>query len=81
MLLKKIPTEDRYYMPGVKRLGKVERVKWVTSLTPFNKMRTEYIAHGNQADLAYMYGDICLIVEVGKFGERDTKLAAEAETA
>ncbi|KII95437.1 hypothetical protein PLICRDRAFT_150145 [Plicaturopsis crispa FD-325 SS-3] len=47
-------------------------VRWVTNLTKFSTVKSDYVAYGNEAQLDCVYGDICLIVEVGGFGDRAT---------
>lgn len=51
---------------------KLDKVHWVTKVTPFNQVATNYVRYGNQASLGCVYGDMCLIVEVGKLGHRTT---------
>lgn len=50
---------------------KVENVlHLVMSVTTFNRQSSAYVAHGNEALLGLVYGDVCLIVRIGKAGER-----------
>ena len=51
------------------RRGKQE-VKWVTPLTRINRQESAYIAYGNEPSLGMAYGDVCLLVRIGKVGER-----------
>ncbi|CAA7266073.1 unnamed protein product [Cyclocybe aegerita] len=44
-----------------------------------NALKTAYVAHGNEASLAYVYGQLCLVVHVAPFAERVPK--AQAETS
>jgi hypothetical protein len=44
-------------------------VKWVTPLTTINRKKS-HLAYGNEAALDMEYGDICLLVRIGKAGER-----------
>jgi hypothetical protein len=52
-------------------IGDVTEVQWVTPLTTLTSVESEYIAYGNEASLDYLYGNVCLIVEVGKPGKRE----------
>lgn len=47
-------------------------VEWITPQTAFNRIKASYgIAYyGNEPSQEHMYGDLCLIVEVGAFGSR-----------
>ncbi|KAI0056408.1 hypothetical protein BV25DRAFT_1832295 [Artomyces pyxidatus] len=47
-----------------------ERVKWVTKITKLTRHTSPYMAYGNEAELGFAYGDVCLIVRVGKPSER-----------
>lgn len=47
-------------------------VEWITPQAPFNKVEANFIAYGNEASQGCIYGDLCLIVQVGAFGERAT---------
>ncbi len=48
----------------------VEELHWVTPVTTFNRQSSAYVTYGNQAELGLAYGDVCLIVSIGKAGER-----------
>ncbi len=48
----------------------VEVLHWVTPVTTFNRQSSAYVTYGNQAELGLAYGDVCLIVRIGKAGER-----------
>ncbi|PBK68252.1 hypothetical protein ARMSODRAFT_1019832 [Armillaria solidipes] len=45
-------------------------IAWVTPLTTINRMDSNYLAYGNEPSIGYLYGDICLMVKVGKPGNR-----------
>jgi hypothetical protein len=45
-------------------------VDWVTPVTTFNCLSSTYVAFGNEASLELAYGHLCLIVRIGKVGER-----------
>ncbi len=47
-----------------------EALHWVTPVTTFNRQSSTYAAYGNNASLGLAYGDVCLIVHLGKAGER-----------
>ncbi len=47
-----------------------EALHWVTPVTTFNRQSSAYAAYGNNAELGLAYGDVCLIVRLGKAGER-----------
>jgi hypothetical protein len=47
-----------------------EEIWWVTTMTALTRATTPFVVYGNEATLAYMYGDVCLIVDVGKVGNR-----------
>ncbi|KAI0051425.1 hypothetical protein FA95DRAFT_1580623 [Auriscalpium vulgare] len=47
-----------------------EQVQWVTEVTDITRHGGAYMAHGNQSTLEYAYGDVCMIVRVGKAGDR-----------
>ena len=54
------------------RFGKPEIVDWVTPLTEFNRQADAFVHYGNEASLKWAYGDVCLVVRIGKAGERLT---------
>ena len=45
------------------RCIKAKKVLWITPLTSFSRVKTSYIAYGNEASLGYTYGNLCLVVE------------------
>jgi hypothetical protein len=47
-----------------------EQVEWVTPVTEFNRQEGAYLHYGNEASLEWAYGDVCLVVRIGKAGER-----------
>ncbi|KAI0302516.1 hypothetical protein BC826DRAFT_1101412 [Russula brevipes] len=49
---------------------KVTRVNWVTPVTKFNSLSSTYVHYGNELSLGMAYGELCLIVYIGKMGER-----------
>jgi 2-oxoglutarate-Fe(II)-dependent oxygenase superfamily protein len=48
----------------------VEELHWVTPVTTFNRQSSAYVRYGNEASLGLTYGDVSLIVRIGKAGER-----------
>jgi len=57
------PGEDNEYERPMK-------VDWVTPVTTFNRQESAYISYGNEPCLELTYWDLCLIVRIGKVGER-----------
>ncbi|OCH92820.1 hypothetical protein OBBRIDRAFT_811453 [Obba rivulosa] len=47
-------------------------VRWVTKTPAVNFVKHTYMAYGNEMTVAYSYSRICLLVKVGKAGERGT---------
>ncbi|XP_055334161.1 uncharacterized protein LOC129585485 [Paramacrobiotus metropolitanus] len=45
-------------------------IQWITASTTYNKVKTEYIAFGNEASLGYLYGTVCLVAKIGPPGKR-----------
>ncbi|KAK7689985.1 hypothetical protein QCA50_006626 [Cerrena zonata] len=45
-------------------------VYWVTELTKLTEVKNTFLAYGNQATIAYVYGYGCLVVSVGPYGDR-----------
>ena len=56
------PNDDYYGIP--------ERLEWVTPITEFNCQKQAYAAHGNDYEVSWAYGHICLVVRIGKAGDR-----------
>ncbi|KAI0294539.1 hypothetical protein BC826DRAFT_1104606 [Russula brevipes] len=48
-------------------------VDWVTPVTTFNCRSSTFVAFGNEASLELAYGHLCLIVHIGKVGQRTVK--------
>ncbi|KIM74880.1 hypothetical protein PILCRDRAFT_692568, partial [Piloderma croceum F 1598] len=51
-------------------------VDWVTDLTKLTVATTSYVAYGNDAQMDFMYGNVCLLVHVGPPEDR-TEIAKE----
>ena len=47
-----------------------EPVEWVTPLTTYNRQADAFAIYGNEAELNWAYGDVCMIVRIGKAGDR-----------
>ncbi|GBE85337.1 hypothetical protein SCP_0705240 [Sparassis crispa] len=47
-------------------------VHWVTETPKVNSIESPYIAYSNDASAAHTYMYLCLIIEVGKAGNRET---------
>ena len=45
------------------------RVHWITPLLQENQVKTRFAAYGNEPMMGYLYQRICLLVEVGPFGQ------------
>lgn len=43
---------------------------WATPRTKLNRVEEHYAAYGNEGSLGILYGDICLIVEIGDYASR-----------
>ncbi|PBK68259.1 hypothetical protein ARMSODRAFT_937327 [Armillaria solidipes] len=53
-----------------KNVVQLPEIIWVTPITTFNRRDSSFIAYGNKACVGYLYGDVCLIVKVGRPGSR-----------
>jgi hypothetical protein len=47
-----------------------EPVEWVTPLTTYNRKQDAFTTYGDEATLSWAYGDVCMIVRIGKAGDR-----------
>jgi hypothetical protein len=47
-----------------------EQVEWITPVTEFNRQKSAYLHYGNDSSVGWAYGDVCLIVRIGKAGDR-----------
>ncbi len=47
-----------------------ELVEWVTPLTTHNRQEGAFASHGNEPTLNLAYGDVCMVVRIGKAGDR-----------
>ncbi|KAI0317234.1 hypothetical protein OF83DRAFT_1083747 [Amylostereum chailletii] len=56
-----------------------EKVTWVTTADKdLNRDTRAYMAYGNEYELDYAYGDMCLVVRIGSSGERMKFPSAES---
>ena len=49
-----------------------QEVWWLTKRTELTRARTEFVVYGNESEMAHTYGDVVLIVKVGRHGNRQT---------
>ncbi|TFK62926.1 hypothetical protein BDN72DRAFT_848213 [Pluteus cervinus] len=50
-----------------------EPVIWITPKTEYRTYEGQYVRYGNDAStIGHMYGDVCLMVEVGPYHQRET---------
>jgi len=50
---------------------KPEKVEWITPKTTFNDQKNKFLSTmGNEPGLGIAYGNLCLVVRIGKAGER-----------
>ncbi|TFY81325.1 hypothetical protein EWM64_g2684 [Hericium alpestre] len=54
-----------------------EQMNYVTKLTKLSRVKAEYMAYGNESELECAYGDICIVVRVGKPGLRSNAVKQE----
>jgi hypothetical protein len=47
-----------------------EPLEWVTPLTAHNLRQDALMVYGNDAELSWVYGDVCMVVRIGKAGDR-----------
>ena len=47
-----------------------ELIAWATPLTTYNQQEGAYATYGNEAVVNWVYGEICMIVRIGKAGDR-----------
>ena len=61
--------EDSCYYSG-QCCGHAETIEWVTPVTVFNRQKEAFVTYGNDPSLNWAYGDVCMIVRIGKSGDR-----------
>ena len=75
-----VVSQEGMYVEREDRFGPPEQLEWVTRKTEFNQMEDAYARYGNEPTLGWAYGDVCLIVRIGKAGDRlGYPTAAEVE--
>ena len=47
-------------------------IVWLKPLTKMNRIESPYVSYGNEATLDYIYVEICLVLEVQSFKNRET---------
>jgi hypothetical protein len=54
------------------RCGSIETVEWVTPMTVYNRQKEAFVSYddGNELSLNWAYGNVCMIVRIGKAGDR-----------
>jgi hypothetical protein len=53
------------------RFGTPEELEWVTSVTEFNRQKDAVLDYGDAATSQWGYENVCLVVRIGKAGERE----------
>jgi hypothetical protein len=61
ILLKSIWTETIEDEIGIKPSDPPRPISWLKILTERHQIETAYVGYGDEADLKYAYGEICLI--------------------
>ena len=62
--------QDGVEICGLFTLQNSEPVEWVTPLTWYNRQEGAYASYGNEPIVKWAYGDVCMIVRIGKAGDR-----------
>jgi hypothetical protein len=62
--------KGRWEDTDYKRHNAVAQIWWITDMTPFNDVKTPYVAYGNQSSIGYLYGKLVLIVHIGPSDRR-----------
>jgi hypothetical protein len=62
--------QDGGEMDGDSDYDDPEPVEWVTPMTTFNRQEGAFASYGNEPTLNWAYGDVCMIVRIGKAGDR-----------
>lgn len=64
------------------RVRQTTRIFWVTPTTELSRVSSTFAVYGNEPDVGYLYGDICLVVKFGKVeGGSDDSDDSEEEVA
>ncbi|KAK7458798.1 hypothetical protein VKT23_009804 [Stygiomarasmius scandens] len=48
----------------------MEEVIWITPITSYNHTEADFSTYGNEPGVGYVYGNFCLVCEIGAAGER-----------
>ncbi|KAK0489367.1 hypothetical protein IW261DRAFT_1641573 [Armillaria novae-zelandiae] len=48
------------------RVRHTTRILWVTPTTKLSRVTSSFAVYGNEPDVGFLYGDICLVVKLGK---------------
>jgi hypothetical protein len=64
--------EDRAELDRYSTLKDSEPVEWVTPRTRHNRQEAAFGSYGNEPSVTWAYGDVCMIVRIGKAGDRMT---------
>ncbi|KAI0277142.1 hypothetical protein BGY98DRAFT_1107893 [Russula aff. rugulosa BPL654] len=62
--------QDGGKMNDASEIKDLELVEWVTPLTTYNQQEAAFTTYGHKAGLKWAYGDVCMIVRIGKAGDR-----------
>ncbi|KAK0466765.1 uncharacterized protein EV420DRAFT_1505223 [Desarmillaria tabescens] len=55
------------------------RIFWVTPRTELSRVTTTFAYYGNEPDIGYLYGDICLVVDLAPAGGSGEESGSEGE--
>lgn len=63
------------------RVRHTTRIFWVTPRMGLNRLTSTFAHYGNEPDIGYLYGDICLVVQLEAVGgDRDEEVATSSES-
>ncbi|KAI0291798.1 hypothetical protein B0F90DRAFT_335279 [Multifurca ochricompacta] len=62
--------KDHAQIDSKEKWANPEKVHWVTPVMEFNRQEGSYATYGNSPELKLVYGYLCLVVRIGKAGER-----------
>lgn len=48
-----------------------KEVAWITPLTEYSTLRSEYLAYGNEPTVSHLYMDLCLMASIGPADDRE----------
>jgi hypothetical protein len=61
---------DDLYRLQEKAYPRAETIEWATPMTKYSSKETQYTTYGNQPEEHVAYWNLCLVVRIGKAGER-----------